>query len=122
MDPPVYALLSAAPAVSALIGGAECPRIFDGGFVPQGAKPPYIVWQIVVGLPLNTLSDRPLMDDVRVQIDCYAADRPKAKAIADAVRTALELSGHEISTNTDAREFSTQLHLISSDYEFWVTR
>lgn len=125
---PVFPLLSADPAVAAIVG-TNPVRIFPGGVLPQDAVIPAISWLVVAGVPENLLADRTPVDNQRVQIDCWADTFPAANALFEAVRTALEGSAYLVaindpqgtSTNTQF-DPNTRRYRISSDWSFWVNR
>jgi hypothetical protein len=126
--PPVFTLLAAAPEVTAIVGAAPV-RVFPGGVIPQGQAMPAIAWLVVAGMPENMLADRAVVDNQRVQIDCWAADFNSANALFEAVRTALEPHAYLVamndpegtSTNT-GYDIETRRYRISSDWSFWVHR
>lgn len=123
MSVPVYAWLSAASGVTAIVG-ADNPAIHDAGWAPDGPEAPtrYVVWRIVSGLPENYLSEAPDMDDVRIQLDCYGRNRPEATELFDAVLEALQEHGHQVSENPEGRDENTKLYVRSADFEFWASR
>jgi hypothetical protein len=115
MLPPVYALLSAAPDVVAIVGD----RIHrnHAGDNPQA---PYITWRVVSGVPQTYHGTPPSLDAFRVQIDCWG--KPvDAKAAARAVRAALEPHGVEVSFFDDFDD-ETKLSRFNSDWRFQTPR
>lgn len=100
MFPPVDDTLSASSAVVALVGN----RIADHGEIPQGTAKPYITWFVVIGQPFDQLSGTPCGDFDTVQIDCWAPTGKDVKALALAVRDALDVAGHANRTIIDNRE------------------
>ena len=87
----VYSDLVGDPTVSALVGTP--PRIYPHGRVPPKTVYPYVVFSSY-GTPENTLSEVPLVDNTRIQVDCYATNQgggqPSISLVAKAVRDALE--------------------------------
>lgn len=57
---------------------------------PQGAVLPYATFQRISTLRVYHMGGATGLARVRMQADCYAADYPGAKALATAVRGALE--------------------------------
>lgn len=123
MIPPVYETLTASADVTAIVND----RIRGSGFVTAGVDQPYIAWQVVSTSPANTLACRPDSDSMRVQIDCYATDEATARALATAVRDAMEepaymLSAwntHEHGTDTNP---TTDLFRWSMDFDWILSR
>lgn len=91
MDQSLWALLTGSVAVTALCG----QRVF-WGIAPQGEALPAVVLNIVstsdVSLYMNGGGG---LWRHRVQVDCYALDRPQARALARAVTTLLHLRHDE---------------------------
>lgn len=85
MFPPVKQTLST-PAVIAIVGD----RIAPFGEISQKEARPYLTWFIVSGQPHDNLSSAPCSDFTTVQIDCWSTDAQQCKALAEAVRAALD--------------------------------
>lgn len=123
MLPPVYQVLTASSAVTAIAGA----RIYGSGQATQEASQPYVVWQIVSMVPENTLSCVADSDNFRVQIDCYAESEPVAKNLAIAVRNAIEgvadiaLAWNGYENGTDQQP-STALYRWSMDAIWMIER
>lgn len=118
MNPPVFQLLTADAAVSALVGA----RIYRAGHAPQGVATPYITWSVVGGHSENYLAQRPGIDQTRVQIDCWAKDAPQCRALVDAVVSALEMDGYMSGYPTDDFEQETQRYRYMTEFYFWTPR
>lgn len=118
MVPPVYALLSASAAVTALVPAA---RIHGQGYAGESPAAPYITWLMVSGMPHNYMADRPGIDAFRAQVDCWAPTAAEAKQIAEAVRNALELDAQCVSMFEDF-DPETKLFRFSSDWAFQTRR
>lgn len=127
---PVYAILRAAAAVTAIVG-TNPARIYPAGNIPQvagmdpNANLPCVTWQMIGGHPENMLSDRPVVENQRIQIDCWAVGSngfEDANALADAVQVALELSGYCVSLNGHDFDPETRRYRESFDWSFWVQR
>ena len=126
--PPVFTLLAAAPAVTALVG-TNPVRVFPGGVIPQAAAMPAISWLVVSGVPENMLGERTVVDNQRVQIDCWALDFNAVQTLFEAVRTALEANAYLIGINdpegiSSDTQFDpdTKRYRMSTDWSFWVGR
>jgi hypothetical protein len=77
---------------------------------PQGAVPPFIVYQRISGERLHTLDGPTGRVHPRIQIDAYATTYPAARAIADAVRGALD--GFQGDVAVDAESPPTVLTIV----------
>lgn len=115
MLPPVYALLSASAAVTALVGD----RIHrnNAGDNPQA---PYIVWRNVNGRPQHYHGSPTTLDAFRIQIDCWGSPAD-AKKLAKAVRAAVEPHAVEVSFFDDF-DAETKLTRFNSDWRFQTPR
>lgn len=117
MTAPVYALLSADAAVTALVAG----RIHAQGYAGDNPQAPYVTWQLVSGVPGVYLASRPGYDSFRAQIDCWAADAATAQLIAAAVRDALETAASCVGV-MEERDAETGLFRYSGDWMFIASR
>lgn len=121
MLPPVYSTLRAWPAVVALLG----TRIYRHGKAPQDTPQPYATWFLVVGVPENTLSERPSKDRMTIQIDIYCGGTngdAQVEAAATAVRDALELNAYLTGQPVDGREPDTKLWRQALQFDWFVDR
>lgn len=119
MVPPVYALLSADAAVTALVPAV---RIRGQGYAGETPTRPYITHQTISGNPANYIAGRPGIDAFRAQIDVWADTAAEAKTIAEAVRDALELDAHCVAIMGDDYEPEAKLHRYSFDWSFQTPR
>lgn len=81
----LFALLSADPAVAALVDARIYPLI-----APQSAPLPRIVYTGAGGIRWNSIDGPSGLGQPRVQIDAYAATYGQAHALAKAIRDALD--------------------------------
>jgi hypothetical protein len=116
----VAQLLAASAAVKAVVGTNPI-RIYRWGRAPADAVAPYILWTVVADVPAASL-DGPGMDNLRVQVDCYAPTGPVCDQLAIAARDAIELDGENvmIALNSAAQDDTTNLFRDSRDYSLWV--
>lgn len=121
MLPPIFALLKAAPAVTAIVG-VNPTKVFRHGAAPQGTVAPYVVWSVISDVPENNLSDLPPVDRVTVQVDCYHTTDQGVVDLATAVRNALELHGHMTGMPINQRETDTKLYRIALQFDFFLAR
>lgn len=124
MYPPVFATLKNDTAVAALLGGNPF-RVFVPGEAPQGSspqtpQPTYLVWQIIGGQPENYVGDVPDTDTHTVQMDVYAAQLSDARAVAKAVRDAIEPVAYVTGWLGESREVDTRLYRVSFQVD-WIT-
>jgi hypothetical protein len=118
--PPVFALLKAAPAVTAILGAL--PKVYRHGLAPQGTVAPYVVWMVIAGDPQNTLSETPGVDRLTIQVDCYDTTDGGVETLAAAVRDALEPSMYLTGIPIDDREPDTALYRIGLQFDVWQSR
>lgn len=119
MQPPIFRVCAADPAVTALLG-ADPVRLFPFGEAPQGVATPYAVWQVITGSPENYLAGRPDVDGWTLQVDVYATSGESATDAAAAIRDAIELYAHVVRWGGSSRERDARLYRISFDVA-WIT-
>lgn len=125
MLPPVFPLLRAAQAVTALIGTSPT-RAFRHGSAPQNVAAPYVTWAVISGVPQNALDEVPRVDQLSVQVDCWSDNTGTGSAaveqLATAVRDALEPHAHMVSGPADSRDPETMRYRITMTFDFWRSR
>ena len=121
MDTPFFQVCKADLTVQSLLGGA-LPRIYPFGEAPQNVVKPYVVYQWVGGLPLNTLNCRPDADSADLQVDVYAATAASSTEVAKAIRYAVETQSYITSYRGTDREDATKLYRTSFDLTWLVDR
>lgn len=119
MFPPIFATCAADPAVTALLGTAPT-RLYPFGEAPQGVAYPYAVWQTVGGAPESYLAGRPDLDGYRLQVDVYAETGSSARAVAEALRDAIELNANITRWGGESSDSETGRCRISFDVD-WLT-
>jgi hypothetical protein len=88
----LYKLLTDDSTVSGLVGTRIYPQ-----FVPQGASMPAITYQQISGIRDFTHSGPVDLASLRFQVNCWSLNYTQARALADAVRTALNgVSGKKV--------------------------
>lgn len=120
MLPPVFRILKAAPAVTAIVG-AE-PRIYRHDAAPQDVDRPYVTWFLVTGTPENELSDVPGMDRIAFQVDCWHQQDGGIEDLAQAVRDAIEPHAHMTAIVVNGYEPETKLYRIGMQFDYWLPR
>lgn len=121
MNPPIFETCSVVPAVTDLIGTSPV-RLFPFGEADQGTALPYVAWQTVNGSPENYIDKTPDMDSYIIQIDVYAGDGDSARAVAKALRDAIEPHAHVVSWRGESRDPTTRNYRYSFDVQWWVPR
>lgn len=119
MYPPVFATLKNNTAVAALLGGNPF-RVFVPGEAPQSVESAYLVWQVIGGQPENYVGDSPDTDTHTVQMDVYAAQLSDARAVAKAVRDAIEPVAYVTGWLGESRESDTRLYRVSFQVD-WIS-
>ena len=87
----LFALVKSSPDCTALLGTAPV-RFFEFGHAPQLEQEPYATYQHVTGNPYNTLTGPAPADHITTQIDVWATSSAEAKALARAIRSAIEIA------------------------------
>jgi hypothetical protein len=124
--PPIFTVLAATPAVTAIIG-TNPVRCYPAGSIPQvsGLDPnsnlPCVTWQSIGGMPENMLGERPVVDNLRTQIDCWSTSFGGADALSSAVQIALEIHGYVVGINGHDYDDTTKRYRASFDWSWWVT-
>lgn len=94
----IFAKLSAAAAVTALIGAGSASRLYPG-VAPAGAALPYVVYSEVASVP-DVTHDGPSTSGLRlVQLSCVAATYLGARSLAAKLIAAIDsvaLAGGEL--------------------------
>jgi hypothetical protein len=118
MLPPIYQTLKNNSAVFAIVGN----RIYLHGEAVQDTAKPYIVWQMIAGVPENTMSELPQIDSMAIQIDCYHQSASGILTLAKAVRDAIEPYAHITNMPINERDNETKLYRIAIDIDWWYSR
>lgn len=103
----LFALVKASPACVALLGSNPV-RFFEFGQAPQLEQTPYATFQHITGSPYNVLTGPAVADHITTQIDVWADSSAECKAIANAIRGAIENNCHVTSwlgTNKEGNTF-----------------
>lgn len=82
----LFALVSAG---TDLLGQNPC-RFFEFGTAPTLEATPYATWQELAATPFNYMAGRPDVDMVKTQIDIWCSSAQECKAVAHAVRRAVD--------------------------------
>lgn len=121
MYPPAFAIVAADSSVTALLG-TDPVRFWPFGEGEPDPELPYAVWQTVFGSPLNHINELPNTDSYGVQIDVYAKEASDARAVAAALRSAIEPHAHITAYNGESRDPVTRNYRYSFNSDWFVNR
>ena len=119
---PLTNLLRDDPTVSALVGSGSTARIWRWGRAPASPGLPYIVWQLITGLPGNNLSDSPDYDYGNVQVDVYAETPQSLDEVKQAIVPVIEAATHIVSWDGESREKETNFYRLTFSIDWFVER
>lgn len=117
MFPKVYTLLHSWPAVAAIVGD----RIGAHGEVPQDTARPYITYS-GFDQPYDQLDGPPSADFAPTDINCWHQSDEGVRALAKAVRDALDAALICNRVTIDLREPDTRLFRVSITADFITNR
>ena len=124
MLPAVFPVIATAE-VKAIVGTTPA-RIYDFDSAPQNVIKPYITFTNVSNAPYEQISGAPRGDFDTVQIDMYAgpddSEKTQVRALALAVRKALDDAGIANRLIIQTREPDTKLFRISVEADFITNR
>ena len=121
MTPPVFTILAADSAVTALIGASPVRCFPDTTPQEPPAIPrPYVVWSTTVGTAYNLMDAPPPADHVRVTLAVYADKASDRDAVYEATRAALDPFGYLASLNFSGYDDTTKRYTVSYDWNFII--
>lgn len=121
MFPPIFTTVAADATVQSLLGVSPT-RFYPFGESPTSKDYPYCVWQTISGQPQNFVSQTPDMDLYSVQVDVFAKSADGVRAVALALRDAIEPSAHITAWRGEERDPDTRSFRISFDVDWFVSR
>ncbi|HCA25256.1 MAG TPA: hypothetical protein DEP32_13915 [Pseudomonas sp.] len=121
MYAPIFQVIAAVPAVTALLGTGPV-RFWPFGEGEEDAPRPYAVWQTITGNAENYLDQVPDSDAYTLQVDVYADSAASVRDAARALRDAIEPHAHIVAWRGESREPDTKLYRYSFDVSWLVTR
>lgn len=124
MRAPIYAWLAADADCAAALPDPEVPgtiKVFPD-IAPEGTQVSYVTHLTVGRVPQAYLAERPDMDYVRTQVNCWAADSAAAAVLAKKVEAALEVQGYFVVLVDDSEDPETKRWRYAFDFEFWIPR
>lgn len=95
----LFPLIKNSPECTALLGSNPV-RFFEFGTAPQLETLPYATFQLINGTPYNKLSGPADADQITYQIDAWAKTSGELKAVANAIREAIEHDGYVVFFNS----------------------
>ncbi len=106
-------------ALRALVSNRCYPLV-----MPQNPTYPAIVYSRISSNPENVLEGGSTIDQVRIQIDCYATTYGSAKSLAEQVRTAMEQASFKgtLQFDFDDYEPDVKVYRVVQDYYIWEHR
>lgn len=89
--------------------------------LPKNTTFPALSFQRISSEPVNSLDGSSGLDQVRLQVDCWAETYDQAKRLAAEVRDALEAGSFKalLATERDDFEEEARLYRVSSDFMLW---
>lgn len=110
-------ILEASTAVMALCAGRISPMIKQ-----QSTDLPAVVLERTAVNPVNNLDGYAGLDENQVQVESRALTYKKARALADACRTAIQAAGHVMNSEFDNYEPSVDPgeYCITQVYSVWL--
>ena len=114
MYAPIFQVIAAVPAVTALLGTGPV-RFWPFGEGEEDAPRPYAVWQTITGNAENYLDQVPDSDAYTLQVDVYADSAASVRDAARALRDAIEPHAHIVAWRGESREPDTKLYRYSFD-------
>lgn len=121
--PPLFATVKDDLDVQDLLLGTDgILRVFEFGNAPQKTVYPYVVWQLVAGYPHNYITCTPKIEELLVQVDCYAETQDEVRQVAEAMEAAIETTAQITAYRGDELEQETKLWRSSFDITWFVKR
>lgn len=104
-------------ALQSLVGGRCYPLQ-----MPQSPQYPTIVYSRIASEPKNRLEGGASLDQVRIQVDCYAQTYDGAKSLSASVRQAMEAAVFKATLQSDMDLFEGDLknvYRVMMDFYVW---
>lgn len=117
MNTAIFPLIAASTEAKALLG-TNPVRFFEFGFATDATPLPYATWQVLTGTPANLLDEPALVDHVTVQIDVWAEQPSTARAVAKAIRRAIESDAYVASWRGETKDTETGLLRLTFNASF----
>ena len=121
MYPPIFEIASASAAVTALIGSSPV-RLWPFAQAPENSTLPYVVWQTIGGSPENYINNAPDIDQFSLQVDVYGTGAASVRAVAAALRDAIQGAANIVSWRGESTDFETKNYRFTFDVDWLVKR
>ena len=121
MYPPIFETASASAAVTALIGSSPV-RLWPFAQAPENSTLPYVVWQTIGGSPENYINNAPDIDQFSLQVDVYGTGAASVRAVAAALRDAIQGAANIVSWRGESTDFETKNYRFTFDVDWLVKR
>jgi hypothetical protein len=121
---PIFETVEGDAALGALIGLGGTMRLYPFGRAAQVTPPtyPYVVWQNVSGAPENYINRVPEIDLFSIQVDIYSKTAESGRAVAGALRDAIQTSANISGWRGETRDPQTGYYRVSFDVDWFSTR
>jgi len=107
----LYTALSTTSGVTNLVSTRIYPQV-----APDSAAVPYVTYQVIAGAPYNKLAGAPDSERKIIQVNCISNSYANAKAIAEAVKAALNVSIGYLTSEGDDYFSQTENHRVRLDF------
>jgi len=90
--------------------------------IPQNGSLPAAVYQRISAVPVTSMDGDSGLDDIRIQISCWAATYAQAVDLASKIRTAINSSSLKSRTNgiIDNEDPETKNYGVIQDFSMWI--
>lgn len=117
MIPSIYTWLSSDPTVAGIVGTQIFPDV-----IPPSKTAPAVVYSVIAGGSENYLGATPSVDNVIVQIACWATSALNANNLYKAVRAVMDAQGMCTGFHGTSFDKETNLIAVLVDYSIWAPR
>lgn len=120
--PDIFPIVANDPACTQLLG-VNPTRLWPFGQAPQDETRPYATHQMVIGIPMNMVSCPPSMDEVTLQVDCFAKTATASRTLSRTIAAAL--TKHRVvvtSWDIDEIDQPTGLYRVAFSADFIMSR
>lgn len=107
----LYTALSTTNGVTNLVSTRIYPQI-----APDNTAVPYITYQVIVGMAYNRMAGAPPGERKLIQINCISNSYSNGKAIAEAVKAALNVATGYLVSERDDYFPQTENHRVMLDF------
>ncbi len=116
----LYATLNANAGVQAIVGRGTSPQTIHlyPSDAPESASVPFIVYEVISGTRITTISGVGDMANELIQMSCFDSTADLARALADAAYDALEGDGHQRNISGAIFDETTREYMVTLDWSF----